>query len=86
MHFGKWWSFPTSKSQVRNKHSARVYVVAESRLSGLPTEKPKSTVANGPAVDKKSKNKGSSSEKGEDPADSFEVLAKFSGASLVGKK
>ncbi|KAF2300184.1 hypothetical protein GH714_010457 [Hevea brasiliensis] len=35
--------------KVRNKYTGRVYVVAESRLSALPVEKPKSSVANGPA-------------------------------------
>ncbi|OMO80371.1 Aminoacyl-tRNA synthetase, class Ia [Corchorus capsularis] len=55
--------------KVRNNYSGKIYVIAESRLSELPTEKP-----NGDS--KKSKSKG----------DSFEVLDKFSGASLVGKK
>ncbi|MBA0731191.1 hypothetical protein Golax_020586, partial [Gossypium laxum] len=73
---------------VRNKYSGKIYVVAESRLSELPTEKPKPNAANGPSGDsKKSKSKGSSGEKTKDSAaDSFEVLEKFSGASLVGKK
>ncbi|XWS43910.1 hypothetical protein CRYUN_Cryun16bG0145300 [Craigia yunnanensis] len=74
--------------KVRNKYSGKVYVVAESRLSELPTEKPKSGAANGPSFDsKKSKTKGSSGEKTKDSAaDSYEVLDKFSGASLVGMK
>ncbi|KAA3464795.1 isoleucine--tRNA ligase, cytoplasmic-like isoform X1 [Gossypium australe] len=74
--------------KVRNKYSGKIYVVAESRLSELPTEKPKPNAANGPSGDsKKSKSKGSSGEKTKDSAaDSFEVLEKFSGASLVGKK
>ncbi|XP_031285237.1 isoleucine--tRNA ligase, cytoplasmic-like [Pistacia vera] len=38
---------------VRNKHTGKIYVVAESRLSPLPSEKPKSNVANGPAGDSK---------------------------------
>ncbi|KAK8516654.1 hypothetical protein V6N12_049376 [Hibiscus sabdariffa] len=74
--------------KVRNKYSGKIYVVAESRLSELPTEKPKSNSTNGPSGDsKKSKSKGSSGEKTKDSAaDSYEVLEKFSGASLVGKK
>ncbi|GMJ10539.1 hypothetical protein like AT4G10320 [Hibiscus trionum] len=74
--------------KVRNKYSGKIYVVAESRLSELPTEKPKSNSSNGPSGDsKKSKSKGSSGEKTKDSAaDSFEVLEKFPGASLVGKK
>ncbi|GKV06154.1 hypothetical protein SLEP1_g18078 [Rubroshorea leprosula] len=73
--------------KVRNKHTGKIYVVAESQLLSLPTEKPKSNVTSGPSGDsKKSKTKGSSGEKTEDPADSYEVLEKFSGASLVGKK
>ncbi|GMJ13010.1 hypothetical protein like AT4G10320 [Hibiscus trionum] len=74
--------------KVRNKYSRKIYVVAESRLSELPTEKPKSNSSKGPSGDsKKSKSKGSSGEKTKDSAaDSFEVLEKFSGASLIGKK
>ncbi|XVF08373.1 hypothetical protein REPUB_Repub06bG0221000 [Reevesia pubescens] len=86
--------------KVRNKYSGKIYVVAESRLSELPTEKPKSSAANGPSGDskksktkgssgdsKKSKTKGSSGEKTKDSAvDYYEVLEKFSGASLVGTK
>ncbi|GKV22091.1 hypothetical protein SLEP1_g31990 [Rubroshorea leprosula] len=73
--------------KVRNKHSGKIYVLAESRLSGLPTEKPKLSVTNGPSGDsKKSKTKGLSGEKTQNPADSFDILEKFSGASLVGKK
>ncbi|XVF59729.1 hypothetical protein PTKIN_Ptkin07bG0299100 [Pterospermum kingtungense] len=74
--------------KVRNKYSGKIYVVAESRLSELPTEKPKSDAANGPSADsKKSKTKGSSGAKTKDSAsDSYEVLDKFSGTSLVGTK
>lgn len=76
------------KFQARNKYSGKIYVAAESRLSELPTEKPKSNAAKGPSGDsKKSKTKGSSGEKTKDStADSYEVLDKFSGASLVGTK
>ncbi|KAK8518191.1 hypothetical protein V6N13_027669 [Hibiscus sabdariffa] len=74
--------------KVRNKYSGNIYVVAESRVSELPTEKPKSNAASGPTGDtKKSKIKGSSGEKTKDSAaESYEVLDKFSGASLVGTK
>ncbi|KAL1538304.1 isoleucine--tRNA ligase [Salvia divinorum] len=58
--------------KVRNKFNGKVFVVAESRLSELPIEKAakKSAVDGG-----KVKN-----------VDMYEVLDKFSGASLVGKK
>ncbi|GMJ10561.1 hypothetical protein like AT4G10320 [Hibiscus trionum] len=74
--------------KVRNKYSGKIYVVAESRLSELPTEKPKSNSAYRPSDDsKKSKSEGTSGEKTKDSAaDSFEVLEKFSGVSLVGLK
>lgn len=71
--------------KVRNKYSRKVYVVAESRLSALPTDKPKLNAANGPAGDtKKSNTKSKGGKTGE--ADSYELLEKVSGASLVGKK
>ncbi|KAK4268844.1 hypothetical protein QN277_022077 [Acacia crassicarpa] len=75
--------------KVRNKFSGKVYIVAESRLISLPTEKPKETVTNGSIDGPKkaiAKTKGSSVGKTENVLDSFEVLEKFSGASLVGKK
>ena len=64
-------------------------MVAESRLSALPTEKPKQNVSNGSVDDSKKSNpktKGPSSGKAGDVADSYEVLEKVSGASLVGLK
>ncbi|CAN7013934.1 unnamed protein product [Brassica rapa subsp. trilocularis] len=61
--------------KVRNKHNGRVYVVAEPRLSALPS------FANA-AADTKKANKGGDSA----AADSYEILEKFDGASLVGKK
>ncbi|PQM40320.1 isoleucine--tRNA ligase cytoplasmic [Prunus yedoensis var. nudiflora] len=75
--------------KVRNKYSGKVYVVAESRLSSLPSDKPKENVANGSVDDSKklnSKTKGSSGGKKEIVDTSYEVLEKVSGASLVGKK
>ena len=84
--------------QVRNKYTGKIYVVAESRLSALPSEKPKSSAANGPGGDSKkssSKTKVSSGKKAQDGElarsaennESYEKLGEvFSGASLVGKK
>lgn len=62
-------------------------MVAESRLSELPVEKAKKSVQNGPTEDsEKSNPKGkSSSGKGKE-VETYEILEKFSGASLVGKK
>ncbi|KAF8118511.1 hypothetical protein N665_0005s0268 [Sinapis alba] len=65
--------------KVRNKNSGKVYVVAESRLSALPSDNPKAKLANAAAADTKKSNPKSA-------ADSYEVLEKFDGASLVGKK
>ncbi|KAG2726074.1 hypothetical protein I3760_01G095100 [Carya illinoinensis] len=75
--------------KVRNKYSGKVYMVAESRLPALPSEKPKPSIANGSIPDTKKSNpktKGSSSGKTGDVVDSYEVLEKVSGASLVGMK
>ncbi|KAF2322175.1 hypothetical protein GH714_008176 [Hevea brasiliensis] len=62
--------------KVRNKHTGKVYVVAESRLSALPVEKPKSSVANGPAGDLKTSNSKSKGGKSENLMDSYELLEK----------
>ncbi|CAI9112807.1 OLC1v1013300C1 [Oldenlandia corymbosa var. corymbosa] len=73
--------------KVRNKYNGKVYVVAESRLSELPVEKAKKGTANGAvndSVDPNSKTK-SSGGKAKDIA-TYEVIEKFSGESLVGKK
>ncbi|XP_054791826.1 isoleucine--tRNA ligase, cytoplasmic-like [Prosopis cineraria] len=75
--------------KVRNKFSGKVYIVAESRLISLPMEKPKEIVSYGSIDGPKkaiARTKGSSSGKTENVLDFFEVLEKFSGASLVGKK
>ncbi len=64
-------------------------MVAESRLSALPNEKPKPNMTNGSVDDSKQskpKIKGSSSGKTGDVVDSYELLEKVSGASLVGMK
>ncbi|KAG7557311.1 Aminoacyl-tRNA synthetase class Ia anticodon-binding [Arabidopsis suecica] len=72
--------------KVRNKNTGKVYVVAESRLSALPTDKPKAKLSNGPAGDTKKANPKAKGAKPESAADSYEVLEKINGASLVGKK
>ncbi|XP_010525919.1 PREDICTED: isoleucine--tRNA ligase, cytoplasmic [Tarenaya hassleriana] len=72
--------------KVRNKNSGKVFVVAESRLSALPTDKPKTNVTNGPSGDPKKSNPKAKGGKTETVADSFEVLEKIKGAALVGKK
>lgn len=84
--------------KVRNKYTGKIYVVAESRLSALPSEKPKSSAANRPGGDSKkssSKTKVSSGKKAQDGElarsaennESYEKLGEvFSGAYLVGKK
>ncbi|KAL5168854.1 Isoleucine--tRNA ligase, cytoplasmic [Glycine soja] len=77
--------------KVRNKYSGKVYIVAESRLSAIhnPKEKPKEAVVNSSNNVPKNinaKTKGASGGKTENVLDSFEVLEKFSGATLVGTK
>ncbi|XP_050372783.1 isoleucine--tRNA ligase, cytoplasmic [Argentina anserina] len=59
--------------KVRGKYTKKVYVVAESRLSALPNDKPRESLPNG-SVKKEAVDK------------SYEVLQKMSGASLVGAK
>ncbi|WCJ32832.1 Isoleucine--tRNA ligase cytoplasmic [Euphorbia peplus] len=56
--------------KVRNKYSGNIYVVAECRLSELPSEL-------SPSKPKK---------KTDDPLDSYEVLEKFTGLSLIDTK
>ncbi|XP_047329898.1 isoleucine--tRNA ligase, cytoplasmic-like isoform X1 [Impatiens glandulifera] len=76
--------------KVRNKFSGKIYVVAESRRSELPVEKPKKGTANGSVNDTEpanSKTKGSSVGKNKNVVvDTYEDLEKFSGSSLVGIK
>jgi isoleucyl-tRNA synthetase len=82
-------NFLSRRNQVRNKYTGKVYIVAESRLSTLhnPKDKPKEAVANSSvSVPKNAKTKGTSSGKTENVLDFFDVLEKFSGASLVGMK
>lgn len=77
---------PNNKIQVRNKYTGKVYVVAESRLSVLPIEKPKRTVANGPAGDAKTSHSKTKSGKTDNLMDCYEVLEKVKGRELVNKK
>ncbi|KAJ9566498.1 hypothetical protein OSB04_002464 [Centaurea solstitialis] len=73
--------------KVKSKSNGKIYVVAESRLSELPVEKAKKGTANG-AVDDNSlpKAKGSTGGKAKSSVVAYEVLDKFPGSSLVGKK
>lgn len=72
--------------QVRNKYSGKIYVVAESRLSQLPSELQKQNVVNGSINESKApKTKGSGNKK-PDEVNAYEVLQKMPGASLVGTK
>ncbi|XP_024982543.1 isoleucine--tRNA ligase, cytoplasmic [Cynara cardunculus var. scolymus] len=73
--------------KVKSKSNGKIYVVAESRLSELPVEKAKKGTPNG-AVDDNSlpKAKGSTGGKAKSSVVAYEVLDKFSGSSLVGKK
>ncbi|WCJ41408.1 Isoleucine--tRNA ligase cytoplasmic [Euphorbia peplus] len=71
--------------KVRNKHTGKVYIVAECRLSGLPHEKPKQS-ANGPSGDSKTSNSKAKGGKTENLMDSFELLEKVKGNELVNKK
>ncbi|XP_058214012.1 isoleucine--tRNA ligase, cytoplasmic isoform X3 [Rhododendron vialii] len=75
--------------KVRNKFNGKTYIVAESRLSELPVEKPRKAMPNGTANDSERSNsttKGSSGGKSKSMVDTYEVLDKFSGAALVGTK
>ncbi|CAN4126949.1 unnamed protein product [Withania somnifera] len=73
--------------KVRNKFNGKIYVVAESRLAELPVEKAKKVTPNGPAADtqipnSKTKPSGGKSQN----VETYEVVDKFPGSSLVGKK
>lgn len=74
--------------QVQDKLTGATYIVAESRMSVLPSKKSKSDASNGPAQDAKPTSKGSSKEKvkGGKDTGSYELLEKVSGSSLVGMK
>lgn len=70
--------------KVRNKFNAKVFVVAESRLSELPVEKGKKSVPDAAAENANSKPKSSGGKAKN--VETYEIMDKFSGASLVGKK
>ncbi|KAH9624724.1 hypothetical protein KSS87_015623, partial [Heliosperma pusillum] len=76
--------------KVTNKVTGSTYVVAESRMSQLPKEKLKTeSKPNGDVTDSKNakpKSKGSNSNKSSTDDNSYEVLEKLPGASLVGQK
>ncbi|XP_075511214.1 isoleucine--tRNA ligase, cytoplasmic [Primulina tabacum] len=73
--------------KVRNKFNGKVYVVAESRLAELPVEKAKKRLpAGGVGVSENSNLKSKSSGAKTKNVDSYEMLDKCTGASLVGKK
>ncbi|OAY51886.1 hypothetical protein MANES_04G040600v8 [Manihot esculenta] len=72
--------------KVRNKYTGKVFVVAESRLSVLPVEKPKSSVANGPAGDSKTSNSKTKGGKSENLMDSYDLLEKVKGNELLKKR
>ncbi|KAH6765950.1 tRNA synthetase class I L [Perilla frutescens var. hirtella] len=70
--------------KVRNKFNGKVFVVAESRLSELPVEKAKKTdgaVGSSEKLNSKPKSSGGKAKN----VDTYEILDKFTGASLVGK-
>ncbi|XP_051141767.1 isoleucine--tRNA ligase, cytoplasmic [Andrographis paniculata] len=73
--------------KVRNKFNGKVYVVAESRLGELPVEKAKKSLPDGTAnASENAKAKPKSSGGKSKNVETYEILDKFSGASLVGKK
>lgn len=62
-------------------------MVAESRLAELPVEKAKKVTPNGPAADTQNPNSKSKPSGGKSQnVETYEVVDKFSGSSLVGKK
>nr|GMD85508.1 isoleucine--tRNA ligase, cytoplasmic [Ipomoea batatas] len=72
---------------VRNKFDGKIYVVAESRLSELPLEKAKKGTTNGAVNDTQNSNPKSKPSGGKSKnLDTYEILDKISGSSLVGKK
>ncbi|CAH9122288.1 unnamed protein product [Cuscuta epithymum] len=73
--------------KVRNKFDGKIYVVAESRLSELPLEKVKKGTANGTVNDSHNSNPKSKPSSGKSKnIDTYEILDKISGSSLIGKK
>lgn len=72
--------------QVKDKVTGAIYIVAESRMSQLPSKKPKADTSNDVQDGKKSKSKKSSTENNGNDMGSYELLEKFPGSSLVGMK
>ncbi|CAA6660103.1 unnamed protein product [Spirodela intermedia] len=77
-------------AKARDKMTGAVYIVAESRLSQLPSKKPKADPVNGVEGSKvtNSKAKGSVNEKAKSGVDSgqYELVEKIQGSSLIGLK
>ncbi|CAH1424400.1 unnamed protein product [Lactuca virosa] len=73
--------------KVKNESNGKIYIVAESRVSELPVEKGKKGVPKG-AVDDNSapRTKGSANGNAKNSVVAYQVLDKFPGSSLVGKK
>ncbi|KAL7113557.1 hypothetical protein ACP275_04G068600 [Erythranthe tilingii] len=67
--------------KVRNKFNGKVYVVGETRLAELPVEKAKKE-ADGSVGNSKSKSSGAKAKN----VETYEILSKCTGASLVGTK
>ncbi|KAL8055602.1 hypothetical protein ABFX02_04G067200 [Erythranthe guttata] len=67
--------------KVRNKFNGKVYVVGETRLAELPVEKAKKE-ADGAVGNSKSKSSGAKAKN----VETYEILSKCTGASLVGMK
>ncbi|KAH7654804.1 isoleucyl-tRNA synthetase protein [Dioscorea alata] len=84
-------------AKVKDKSSGVIYIVAESRLSSLPSRKTKPSARNS-AAQESSKTKGAANGKFENKGtvddkvksgldtETYELLEKITGASLVGKK
>ncbi|KAK6164026.1 hypothetical protein DH2020_000890 [Rehmannia glutinosa] len=73
--------------KVRNKFNGKIYVVAESRLTELPVEKAKKSLPDGAVGGSENLNSKPKSSGGKAKnVDTYEVLEKYPGASLVGKK
>ncbi|KAL0435307.1 UNVERIFIED_CONTAM: Isoleucine--tRNA ligase, cytoplasmic [Sesamum radiatum] len=74
-------------STVRNKFNGKVYVVAESRLGELPVEKAKKALPDGAIGGSENSNSKPKASGGKAKnVETYEILDKYTGASLVGKK
>ncbi|KAL0389278.1 UNVERIFIED_CONTAM: Isoleucine--tRNA ligase, cytoplasmic [Sesamum calycinum] len=78
---------PDPEIMVRNKFNGKVYVVAESRLAELPVEKAKKALPDGPIGGSENSNSKPKASGGKAKnVETYEILDKYTGASLVGKK